>query len=398
MTFRTPLLLACLALATIAAAPSLAADPQREIHGMADAYAGDGAAVAWAVLRGADEAGTVVVVRIVADPDPTCRHATGSNPFSQERSVVAATLNAGSVGFRGASTVADFPRTELRFYATAAAAQPTRPPVVYFPACRYDAGVRDRGESRGPPRRLRSAQSAGSQSAVTRAELARIIDHSVLKPEATGREIRAGADVVRSWHIGFYCVQPCWIKVAAEALDGTDARVVGVIGFPHGCDRAEVKARAATIAAGEGAAEIDMVMNFGALKSGHAMLVTSEIEDVVRAASAAPVKVILEAATLSEAESTGVPDRPRRAPGSSRPPPAFIPPAAQPSPTCACCAQPSVRSSASRPRAGSGASRTRKRWSAPARIVSAPRPAPPFSARSRPLVEQGAESTAAVAT
>lgn len=136
MSVRTPLLLACLALATIAAAPALAADPQRAIHGMADAYAGDGAAVAWAVLRGADEAGTVVVVRIVADPDlyPIVG-ATGSNPFSQRtQSLLPATPNAGSVEIRAArAQFADFPRTELRFYATAAAAQADTPRlVVYF--------------------------------------------------------------------------------------------------------------------------------------------------------------------------------------------------------------------------------------------------------------------------
>ena len=137
---------------------------------------------------------------------------------------------------------------------------------------------------------------------MTRAELARMIDHSVLKPEATGREIRAGADVVRSWHIGFYCVQPCWIKLAAEALAGTDARVVGVVGFPHGCDRAEVKARAAAIAAGEGAGEIDMVLNLGALKSGDATMAAADVEAVVRAVQDIPVKVILETAALTEAE------------------------------------------------------------------------------------------------
>ena len=137
---------------------------------------------------------------------------------------------------------------------------------------------------------------------MTRAELARMIDHSVLKPEATGREIRAGADVVRSWHIGFYCVQPCWIKVAAEALAGIDAPVVGVVGFPHGCDRAEVKARAAAIAAGEGAGEIDMVMNFGALKSGDAAMAAADVKAVVHAVRGIPVKVILETAALTEAE------------------------------------------------------------------------------------------------
>ena len=103
---------------------------------MADAYAGDGAAVAWAVLRGADEVGTVVVVRIVADPDlyPIVG-ATGSNPFSQRtQSLLPATPNAGSVELRAArAQFADFPRTELRFYATAAAAQAETPRlIVYF--------------------------------------------------------------------------------------------------------------------------------------------------------------------------------------------------------------------------------------------------------------------------
>ena len=136
MTVRTKLVLVCLMLACVAAAPAAATDPQREIHGMADAYAGDGAAVAWAVLRGADEVGTVVVVRIVADPDlyPIVG-ATGSNPFSQRtQSLLPATPNAGSVELRAArAQFADFPRTELRFYATAAAAQADTPRlVVYF--------------------------------------------------------------------------------------------------------------------------------------------------------------------------------------------------------------------------------------------------------------------------
>ena len=137
---------------------------------------------------------------------------------------------------------------------------------------------------------------------MTRAELARMIDHSVLKPEATERDIRAGADVVRSWQIGFYCVQPCWIAAAVDALAGTDALVVAVVGFPHGCDRAEVKARAAAIAAGEGAGEIDMVMNFGALKSDDAVTVGADIAAVVRAATGIPVKVILETTVLTDVE------------------------------------------------------------------------------------------------
>ncbi len=137
---------------------------------------------------------------------------------------------------------------------------------------------------------------------MTRAELARLLDHSVLKPEATERDIRAGADLVRALRIGFYCVQPCWVKLAAEAIAADGARVVSVVGFPHGCDRPDVKVRGATIAVAEGAGEIDMVINFGALKSGHAALVAGEIESLVRAVEGVPVKVILETAALSESE------------------------------------------------------------------------------------------------
>ena len=137
---------------------------------------------------------------------------------------------------------------------------------------------------------------------MTRAELARLLDHSVLKPEATESDIRAGADLVRSLQIGFYCVQPCWVKMAADALGPADARVVSVVGFPHGCDLPAVKTRAAVLAVADGAGEIDMVMNFGALKSGGATLVAAEIASIVRAVQGVPVKVILETAALSEEE------------------------------------------------------------------------------------------------
>lgn len=137
---------------------------------------------------------------------------------------------------------------------------------------------------------------------MTPVELAAMLDHSVLKPEATEADIRSGADTVRLWSIGFYCVQPCWVTLAAQSLAGTNARVVGVVGFPHGADRAEVKTRAAALAVVDGAAEIDMVQNFGALRSGRATMVAAEIEAVVRAVPGIPVKVILETAALTDDE------------------------------------------------------------------------------------------------
>lgn len=134
------------------------------------------------------------------------------------------------------------------------------------------------------------------------AELAKLIDHSVLKPEATERDILAGAELVRSRSIGYYCVQPCWVETAARALAGSGALVVSVIGFPHGCDRPFVKARAAGLAVDAGARELDMVLNFGLLKSGAIAAAAKDIDEVVRTAPGIPVKVIIEARVLTDEE------------------------------------------------------------------------------------------------
>jgi deoxyribose-phosphate aldolase len=137
---------------------------------------------------------------------------------------------------------------------------------------------------------------------MTRAELARILDHSVLKPESTERDIVAGADLVRRWAIGFLCVQPSFVSVAADALRGSDARVVSVVGFPHGCDRSGVKAKAAALAVEDGAEEIDMVMNVARFRSGRVQAVASGIAQVAHAVPGVPVKVILETCLLTDEE------------------------------------------------------------------------------------------------
>ena len=135
-----------------------------------------------------------------------------------------------------------------------------------------------------------------------RDEMARLLDHSVLKPEATQDDVRAGIEVVRGWPGGYYCVQPCWVSLAAGELAGTPVGVISVVGFPHGCDRGEVKARAAAVAVAEGAAEIDMVLNFGLLRSGRAAEAGRDVGAVVRAVAGTPVKVILETAALTPEE------------------------------------------------------------------------------------------------
>jgi deoxyribose-phosphate aldolase len=137
---------------------------------------------------------------------------------------------------------------------------------------------------------------------MTRAELARILDHSVLKPESTQNDLQAGIDAVRTLGVGFYCVQPCWVKLAATALAGSAATVVSVVGFPHGCDLPDVKARAAALAVADGAREIDMVIDIGALRSGRQDVVAADIDAVVRAVPGVPVKVILEISALDDAQ------------------------------------------------------------------------------------------------
>ena len=137
---------------------------------------------------------------------------------------------------------------------------------------------------------------------MTRAELAALLDHSVLKPETTADEIRAGADVARTWRVGFYCVQACWVGLAADLLRDTSTRVISVVGFPHGVDRPDVKARAAALAIADGAREIDTVLNFGRLKSGDVAGAAADVATVVRAVAGVPVKVILETAVLTDVE------------------------------------------------------------------------------------------------
>jgi deoxyribose-phosphate aldolase len=137
---------------------------------------------------------------------------------------------------------------------------------------------------------------------MNRKELARLLDHSLLKPEATEEDIIAQVEVVQEWRIGFFCVQPSYVSLATGALRDSGARVVSVVGFPHGCDRSTVKAHAAELAVRDGAAEVDMVMNVGRLKSGRSQAVADEIAQVVRAIPGIPVKVILEACLLTDEE------------------------------------------------------------------------------------------------
>ena len=131
-----PRLLAIAAIAALAVLPVLGAEPPREIHGSGETYAGEGIALAWAVLRGSDEAATQVVVRIVADQERyPLIGAISRNPFTQKtKPLLGAIRSAGDVELRIARTsFAEFPRTEFGFYASPEAAKADEPRlVVYF--------------------------------------------------------------------------------------------------------------------------------------------------------------------------------------------------------------------------------------------------------------------------
>jgi deoxyribose-phosphate aldolase len=135
----------------------------------------------------------------------------------------------------------------------------------------------------------------------TREQVARTIDHAVLKPFATDRDIVAGARMCAERHVASYCVRPTDVALAARELEGSGVPVAVVVGFPHGSNRPEVKALEAEKAIEDGAAEIDMVMNVGKFLSGDREFVRSDIEAVVAVARprSVVVKVILETCYLT---------------------------------------------------------------------------------------------------
>ena len=138
---------------------------------------------------------------------------------------------------------------------------------------------------------------------ITYEQLAKTIDHSLLKPELTEADVIAGCELAKQYHVASVCVKPCHVKLAAQQLAGSDVAVGTVIGFPHGNSTISTKVFETEEAIADGATEIDMVINIGELRSGHADYVRDEIRAVVEAAHlAAIVKVILENAYLTRDE------------------------------------------------------------------------------------------------
>ncbi len=133
-----------------------------------------------------------------------------------------------------------------------------------------------------------------------KAELAKMIDHSLLKPTLTREDTIRGIEVALKYNVAAASVKPCYTKLAAEMLRGSDVLVNPVICFPLGYDPTEVKVAAAKQVAAEGADEIDMVLNLGALFGGEYDFVREDIAAVVEAAGGRTVKVILETGYYEE--------------------------------------------------------------------------------------------------
>jgi deoxyribose-phosphate aldolase len=150
----------------------------------------------------------------------------------------------------------------------------------------------------------RISAGAGIGEVLADKSLARKIDHTLLKPDATPAEIKSLCEEAREYHFASVCVNPCHVPLCSELLRGTDVKVCTVIGFPLGANTTETKRFEAEQAISSGAQEIDMVINVGHLKQGDYDYVFNDVNQVVLAAKRKGYicKVILETALLTDEE------------------------------------------------------------------------------------------------
>lgn len=142
-------------------------------------------------------------------------------------------------------------------------------------------------------------------------DIARMIDHTLLAPNASSEDIRRLCREAAENDFASVCIQPCYVPLAAECLKGSRAKVCTVIGFPLGVNCTEIKAAEAAKSVADGADEVDMVLNRSLVADGRWDEVQKDIEAVVAAAKGRLVKVILEATelqpdVLAEAARTAV--------------------------------------------------------------------------------------------
>jgi len=160
------------------------------------------------------------------------------------------------------------------------------------------------------PDRLRGVLDAGASriglhaSGGAAGTVAGMIDHTLLKPDATRHDIEKLCREAAQFHFATVCVNPAWVALSAKLLHGSGVGVCSVVGFPLGATTADVKHYETRRAIFDGATEIDMVINIGALKSGDLTVVERDIAAVVQPCHEATVisKVILEVALLTDDE------------------------------------------------------------------------------------------------
>lgn len=141
---------------------------------------------------------------------------------------------------------------------------------------------------------------------MTGGDVAKLIDHTLLRPEATRQDIEVLCREALDFKFANVCLNPTWVTLAVRLLHGSGVGVCAVVGFPLGATTADVKAYEARRAIAGGAHEIDMVINVGALKSGDRDTVQRDIEEVIAACreGSAVSKIIIEAALLTDEEKT----------------------------------------------------------------------------------------------
>lgn len=146
--------------------------------------------------------------------------------------------------------------------------------------------------------------TAFNSKTITYEQLAKVIDHSLLRPELTEADVISGCELAARYHTATVCVKPCHVKLAKEVLKDSDVLVSTVVGFPHGSNLTTIKVAEALQAIEDGAVELDMVLNIGQLRSGKTEQVRADIQAVCDAAHerGAKVKVIFENAYLTDEE------------------------------------------------------------------------------------------------
>lgn len=149
--------------------------------------------------------------------------------------------------------------------------------------------------------------ASGANGEYSPGSLAKYIDHTLLKPDASEEQVRKVCDEAKKHQFASVCVNPNYTKFVADQLLGSGVAPCVVIGFPLGATTPEVKAEETNVVISLGAKEVDMVINIGAVKSGDWLLVKRDIEAVVAASKGrALIKVIIEACLLTDEEKVKV--------------------------------------------------------------------------------------------